>query len=283
MGRSGTTIIFEAFVSHPDLGYLSNYTNKFFRFPRLGLIHRAFLTHGQKKQGQKVAILNKIYPKPAEAYQTWEYLLGKKFRDTFLKDISPIVNEINRVKHYVGKLFIWQNKKRFATKLTGPPRIMFLSKIFSDAIFIDIVRDPRAVIASLINVDFMKRKGLDKPYWKDSLTENHKKILDKYNKSPIALAALEWCSVCEQTAIEKRTSGPRYLKIKYEDFIENPNKILNKIYSFVNLRLFWKSTEYINKIQYKNMNYKYLNRLTKQEIKIIEDICYEQMIELGYS
>lgn len=282
MGRSGTTIIFEAFANHEKLGYLSNYTNKFFRFPQIGLIHRFFGKQGQKLQGQKVFFLNKTYPRTNEAYPTWEYLCGKKFRYSFLKNIGPTDGEIKKTRDYFKKILIYQGKKRFTTKLTGPPRMKFLAYIFPDAIFVDIIRDPRAVVASLLNVEFWKLKGLYNHHWRDSLNKEHIKIWEESGRSPVTLAALEWHSAYEQTLIERQDVNPKYLQIKYEEFVENPKRTMDKIYKFVGLKLSNRVNNYMNMIKYKNMNYKYHEILTKKDVQIIENICQKQINKLYY-
>lgn len=159
MGRSGATIIFEAFSCHEYLGWLSNYSNRFSALPQVAFVHRLFFgARGQKKQWQKVSLANKLLPKPQEAYSVWKHLLGSKFRFTFLRNVKPTASEIDATHNYIRKLLISEGKLRFCAKFTGPPRIWFLNKLFPDAFFIDVIRDPRAVVASLLSVDFWKER-----------------------------------------------------------------------------------------------------------------------------
>ena len=71
-GRCGSTIVFEALVLHEQLGWLSQYND---RFPRLELASLApiiynlplHLPRGEKQQFQQGrSRLNKFLPKPAE-------------------------------------------------------------------------------------------------------------------------------------------------------------------------------------------------------------------------
>lgn len=75
-GRSGTTIIFEAFARHKEIAFLSNYTDKFF-YPHFGFMHNIFKSYGVKPQHNDYRFYNKILPKTSEAYNTWEKLAGK--------------------------------------------------------------------------------------------------------------------------------------------------------------------------------------------------------------
>ncbi len=283
MGRSGTTVIFEALASHEDLGWFSNYSNKVFRFPQVCLIHRFFgILHGEKEQGQKTTIFNRFLPKPSEAYKTWEYLCGSKFRNTFLNDVNPTKEEIEETQKYVNQITIWSEKLRFAAKLTGPPRLKFLSLIFPDAFFIDVVRDPRAVVASLLDVKFWKSRGRYEPYWSGALNEEELQFWRKTGKSPVVLTSLQWTSVFYQTLKERREMNASYLRIKYEDFMEKPDVVMQKIISFLRLRESKSIKKYMHRVQYKNRNYKYAKRLSKPDIRLVEKITRVPMEILGY-
>jgi len=283
MGRSGSSIIYEVIAHHEKLAWFSKYNTRIVRFPEITVAHRLFGNYiGEKKQGQKISIFNKILPAPSEAYPVWEYLAGVKFRDSFMSDIIATHEEKKRIEHYISKLMIWQRKPRFLAKITGPPRIQYLHSIFSDSVFIDIIRDPRAVISSLLNVDFWKRKGLDKEHWKGTLSEKDKEEWQKNNFSPVALTALEWRAVYKETLYENQTTKASYYRIKHEEFIDNPYDITKNILEISDLPFSDKIKRYLKRNTYKNTNYKYKKYLDNQSIKIIETICNDQMQELGY-
>lgn len=277
-GRSGTTVLFEYFVKHDDIAYMSNYTNKFF-FPISGIAHRLIHNQGIKDQYNKTSIINKFLPKPAESYETWQKLCGEKFLYTFLKDCRATDKEKRRTLKYISNVCKYQGKRVFATKLTGPPRINYLKSIADEAIFINVVRDPRAVVASLINVGFWIKKG-NEPFWEDCFSKEHYKIWESYDKSPIAKAALECLAIYEQTQAEK--AGANVLTVKYEDFAEDPLKVLENIYDFTNLKKGESYKEYLHSRPVINMNKKYKTRLTEADIKIIENICSAYMDEYNY-
>jgi len=284
MGRSGTTIIFEAFASHEDLGWLSNYSRLFSTFPHITTIHRLFLgLRGQKRQWHKVSFVNKLLPKPAEAYPVWEYLLGREFSYSFLRQVKPKSSEIDKTHLFLKKVLRWEGKTRFCAKLTGPPRIRFLSEIFNDAFFIDIIRDPRAVVASLISVDFWKEKGgLKRPFWQDSLDDEALEIWKRAEHSPVVLASLLYRQVYQAAEKERQSVKSRYCRVHYEDFIEDPLVTMNGILSFCGLETSEKISAYMRSIDYKNMNYKFWQKLSASEIEEIERITGDQMRELGY-
>jgi hypothetical protein len=285
MGRSGTTVVFEALASHQDLGWLSNYSRLFPTFPHITTIHRLFLgLRGQKRQWNKVSFVNKLLPKPAEAYPVWEYLLGREFSYSFLRQAKPGSSDIEKTHQFLKQLLKWEGKTRFCAKLTGPPRIRFLSQIFNDAFFIDIVRDPRAVVSSLISADFWKEKGgLKGPFWYHSLDDEALEIWKEAGDSPVVLASLLYREVYQTTEQERQSINSRYCRVHYEHFIEDPLLTMNGILSFCGLERSEKVSAYICSVDYKNMNYKFWQKLSASEIKEIERITGDQMRELGYS
>jgi omega-hydroxy-beta-dihydromenaquinone-9 sulfotransferase len=277
-GRSGTTVMFEAFVKHQDIAYLSNYTEKFFS-PKIGLVHRVVKKTRREDQYDKDSVLLKYLPKPIEAYDTWAKLCGDKFVNTFLKGVVASKQEKNDVSKYIDDIVKYQKKNHFATKLTGPPRIGYLSSIYAGAKFINIIRDPRAVVASLLNVGFWKQKG-DKPFWEDAFTQEQYAIYKEYGQSEVALAALEWCAVYDQTELERIDKN--IIDVSNESFMKNPVGEMRRIFNLVGLEPCQNSLSYIEANDYVDMNDKYKDRLSLEEINVVEQICLRQMKAHGY-
>ncbi len=172
MPRSGTTVVFEAFAAHPHLGWVSNYSSRFPKWPVLNYIMRLtennrWSIRGSKRQYGKVSLINKLLPKPKEGYPFWEMYCGKNFLWDFHLEPLFDAQEEKKLRSVFEKTLKYQGKTRLATKLTGPPRISYLRSIFPDAVFVHVVRDGRAVVDSLLRVDFWKEKGgLVSPFWK---------------------------------------------------------------------------------------------------------------------
>ena len=287
MPRSGTTIVQEALSAHESLGWLSNYTAHFPRFPMITFVHRLFGNlQGQRSQGQKLSPLNRFYPRPAETYGIWEILLGRKFLFSFLQGVSPSEEEKRNVIRYINRILLAQNKDRFCTKFTGPPRMEFLSTIFPEACFVDMVRDPRAVIASLMvdKDDFWERKGgISGPFWEGALSEDKLGVWEDSGRSPVVLAALQWVAVYEQTRQEREKTGAKYIQVTYEAFTANPKKIMDQLCQYCDLAPSTKLDQYISSIHYSSKNKKFSSLFSEQEITWIEEIAAEPMKDLGYS
>jgi hypothetical protein len=251
-GRSGTTIIFEALTQHYDVAFFSNYTDTFF-LPQISIIHKVFNKYGKKTQYGKRTLIDRIIPTPEETYRTWERLVGRGFRESFMREVLPSNKDKQRVRRYIKNVKRYQNKSRFVAKLTGPPRINFLSKIYPEAYFIDIVRDPRAVVASLLNVQFRIEKGFNKPSWKGTFEDKHFEIWNEFNRTEVALLSLEWLAIFEQTIIELKKCKNKYIQIKYEDFTENFSKVMEKILRFADLDEEKYNSKKDKEVEYKNM------------------------------
>ena len=171
-GRSGTTIISEIVFRHESLAWPSNYQVMFPAVPQVNMLRILFenkLWHlqGQKQQLNDVSKLNKYFFKPAEAYDFWEYITGKRinFSRGFLLNEKAAPEEAEKIRSAFTKLINYQRKERLAFKITGPSRIGYLHSVFPDAIFINIVRDAVPTIKSWLNVDFWQDKGKNQLWW----------------------------------------------------------------------------------------------------------------------
>ena len=178
MPRSGTTVLSEAIAAHEDLGWISNYVNRLPMLPWLALFDRMAdnsltggLLRGKKKQDLNLwSFFRKFLPHPDEALKFWQRFCGDKFLWDYLVNQSALPVEKDSLVKALHNILVLQGKKRLFTKLTGPPRIHYLSTIFPDAGFIHLLRDPRAVVSSLLRVNFWRfHGGLKKPWWKNGL------------------------------------------------------------------------------------------------------------------
>ena len=169
---------------------------------------------------------------PDEAYAFWDMQTGVAFSSNALTGETCCEPNRSALRHTVGKVLRWQGKYRFSAKFTGPPRISFLSSIFPDAIFIHVVRDGRAVVQSLLGVDFWRKNGgLEKPFWNDLLTQA---LLDDWEfqgRDSGVLAALQWKRVVELARIESETlQVGQYNEVRYEDFVRAPHDVLSQLF-----------------------------------------------------
>lgn len=292
MPRSGTTVLAEAISIHKDLAWISKYLTIFPSIPQISFLNRlvdipyvGVYLRGKKRQEKSFAnFFRKFLPYCVENYTIWEKFLGRKFLFDYLAHQRASEQEKEQVKKYIQIILKYQGKKRFFAKFTGPPRICYLQSIFPDAYFVHVLRDPRAVINSLLKVRFWREKGgLEKPFWNGFPAEYFQEW-ERKNRSPVALAALQWKKVVLLTWEEKKYALPgHFIEVRYEDFVEEPHEILTTIFNKVGLSDSPEAHRYISSIgKLRNMNYKYKKDLSKDDIKIIEEITADVAKKAGY-
>jgi hypothetical protein len=280
-GRCGSTIVFEALTLHDQLGWLSNYNARFPRLEFASLAPRIYdlplrLPRGEKRQfRQGRSLLNRFLPKPEECYDKWEAMCGRKFRDDYLRGVRATRQEEERVRHAVTKALRYQNKTRFAAKITGPSRMTYLSSIFPDAQFVHVIRDGRAVVNSWLNVDFWQSAGaFDRPFWKNGLAENWQEEWARYNQRPAALAAMQYRTIIELSRQEKaQLANDQYIEITYEDFVRDPVGAMSQIFEFLALDPSPRVEGYLAKPgRYKSMDRKYLEAFSLEDLLMLDAI-----------
>jgi hypothetical protein len=294
MPRSGTTAISEALSLHPSLGWFSNYLGRLPDFPFVAYFDRitnhpsfGWWLRGKKSQSKGLlSSLRRFLPHTDEAFAIWERCCGSKFLWDYLINQTASQQECECMRKYIHRVLKCQNKKRFFTKLTGPSRICYLQSIFPDSIFIHTIRDPRAVISSLKQVSFWKDgKGLSEPWWKNGLPHEYIEEWKNHGKTSVALAAVQWKRVVELTWEEKKFLLPtNYIEIRYEDFVMDSHGILQKLFSILGLDNSLEAHQYLSSFgEIRNMNYKFSENLTADEIIVIEEITEKIAHKAGYT
>ena len=262
-GRSGTTIISEIVFRHESLAWPSNYQQNFPSLAPVSLLriffeNRIWNLQGQKPQLNKVSGVNKFLFKPAEAYGFWEYLTGPDidFSRGFLLDKKASEKEAKKIRTTFSKLVAYQFKKRLSFKITGPSRIGYLTSIFPDAIFVNIVRDPLPTINSWLNVDFWQDKGKTQLWWTGAYTQREEEWATKNTDKPELLAAMQYRKLMDITAAEIQQYKVPCLEVRYENFVEDPTAVINKILDFAGLKKSKNVDAYLSATKIYNQNKK---------------------------
>jgi len=278
-GRSGTTIISEIIMRHRDLAFPSNYQEMFFENPKINLIRNLFdnklwRIYGQKKQLNKVSIINKYIFKPAEAYKMWEYLTGDDidFSRSFLVNKKETNKRIDFIHSYFYKMIKYQNRKRLTFKITGPSRMEYLLSIFPDAYFIILKRNPIPTISSFLKVDFWKSRGLKQLWWSGVYSEEEKRRVNEYKDDPLWLTTFQIKKIYDITEMECKKCKPNYIEVNYEDFVEKPREEIIKILDFVDLDVDNACLKYLKENQIYNRNKPDSEYFSEEEIAKIDQI-----------
>ena len=292
-GRSGSSVLYEALAVHPELGWIPNYWERFPGLAIAALLPRVYdlpllrlISRGEKKQRRSnISFVNRYLPTPGEPYALWSRWCGEKIRRDYLVGVVASPDEKRLARAGVNWTLRAQGKKRFLAKFTGPSRIEYLRSIFPDALFIHLVRDGRVVSSSLLRTEFwQKGGGLERPWWGNGLPEGWEDEWAKYDRSPLALAAMQWRTVMDICEQERRLLAPgQYLEVKYEDFVVDPPGTANRIQSFCGLELSARVTDYVGQAdRYQNMNERHFQRMSPEELRVLEAILGECLERNGY-
>lgn len=278
IGRSGSTVFHRMFAKHPHVAWLYE------KVAKSNPSQPARNGHLMRVLDWPVVgdFLDKRL-KPGEGYDFWEHHsrgFRRPFRDLIANDVTPKNRQdlTDALTH-----FLTAKRHRLLFKLTGWPRIRFLNEIFPDAKFIHIVRDGRAVVNSLINVDWWH--GWEGPHnWRWGLLSDEQHYeWEKYERSFVALAAIEW-KIIMDTIVQAAAQVPaeNYLEIRYEDLCVAPVDIFEQVTNFCQLA--WTDTYATTIANYplRSRNSKWRQDLNLSQQQMLEDILASHLGRYGY-
>lgn len=290
MPRSGTTMVFESLAAHEDLAWFSNYLQRLPATPSVCMLSRltsvsSRVRRSVRRSDQKSSWLERIRIGPDEAYGVWERCCGTRFRFDYLLGVKADPVERDCMRAVVTSVLRYHGKPHFAAKLTGPGRIGYLSSIFPEARFVHVVRDGRAVVQSLMNVPFWRtRDRMHEPAWRNGLTERDLADWDRCERSPLALAAVQWRRVIETTRDEATEHAPaRYAEVNYERFVVEPHRVLRSIAEFCELSQSAKACEFLRqRVELHDMNRQWRERFDQREVTMLHELLCDALDTLGY-
>jgi hypothetical protein len=291
-GRSGTTVLFNTFAARPEVAWFSQYLNRLPRVPSVAVLSRLADVApslrrpvGHRRSGRPTALLDNLRVGPSEANLVWRHCFWQRFLEDFLLGEVATDRQRRLAQTAVSKVLRYHGKARFATKLTGPARIRFLTSVFDDALFIHVVRDGRAVVNSLMNVDFWRDTWRhSEPAWANGLTDADLSRWEEHDRSPLALAALEWCAVVRRAREEAALLLPRrYTEVRYEDFLADPHRTLDEIADFCELRRSPEAHEFLDRhVKLHDTRDVWRERFGSEELVVLGELMDESLTAFGY-
>jgi hypothetical protein len=275
-GRSGTTTIFRLLAAHQELAYFSNFSARVPRLPQIGLFSRLYPLR------LKYSIpppFSKLIPVPSEAYEIWDHCIpvDNSPNDPPLLE-KDICNEHVEClqKTIIGHLRA-QGASRFVDKNTrNTRRIAYLNRIFPDARFIHIVRDPRAVVVSFLKVNWWNELQV----WCCENSTPAQWV--SQGRDPVELAAIIWKEETQCALRAQALLGHRYMRVCYEDFVDDHRKESLRIVEHAGLTWDARFERIVNSYKIvKNTNRKYRNQLSNAQLSLIKDITAPTLQQMG--
>jgi len=273
-GRSGTTIVYELLCEHQNLAWFSNYSDRWPAFPQLEALTRL------RDIGAIRRSRNRFAPRPVEGYALWDRCgpADARRQNAALTAADVDVEHAQRVRAFVAAHVRYHRGRRFINKNTrNSRRVPYLRAIFPDALFLHVIRDPRAVVASLLAVHWWPDLPL---WWSDDRTP---RALAADGSKPEAVAAEHWVRSVERLLADSRPLPPtRYLEIRYEEFSESPETVLSHVSAFAGLSSSSRLSESVRRRRVTSQNDKYRSQFEDEELRIVERIVAPLATRLGY-
>ena len=274
-GRSGSTLLYNLLCTHQSLTWFSTYTDRFTFLPIIAFFSRLYpikLNHYLP-----VFIKNRI-PKPSEGYNLWNKIRPVKDSPSDPPLTETDFNKDDRFRslRIIKKHQKYHGRTRFLNKNTrNTRRIGYLNALFPDAIFIHIVRDPRASVASLLKAE----------WWPNLRIWNKSQITPKQwcseGKDPAILATQLWCDETRLVLDYQKILANRFYRIQYKDLIRYPNMSLHKILDFCELEWNENFIKHTGSFILKNMNYKFMYDLTALQQENIKALTGSILDDMG--
>ena len=278
-GRTGSTIFHSMFSKHPTVAWLPGPTCN--RFPENPALSR-FVMRSVDYPLVGEFLRRKI--KPAECYPFWEHHckgFTAPYRDLLASDVTETTK--NRIPDTMSKI-LTERRNRLLIKITGWPRIGFLSRIFEGAKFIHVMRDGRAVANSMINVDYWWGwRGPGDWRWGE-LSPAQREEWDRYGQSFIVLAGIQWKILMD--AMEKAKGmldDDKFLEIKYEDLCSDPINTFKRVTEYSELEWTTGFERELRRHRLKNTNGKFKSELTATQQNDLEEVLRDYLRRFGYS
>jgi hypothetical protein len=219
-GRCGSTLVHEVLARHEGTGFVTNLDD--LNISRSSswqnTAWRRLPPSVTKKGGARFA--------PTEGYRVLAREVGPVLvdpvRDLTARDATPWLRD--RMVRFVEDRAERLDSPVFLHKFTGWPRTGFLRACFPDALFIEIVRDGRAVANSWLQMPWwLGHHGPDQWHF-GPLPPDFQWLWEESDRSFPVLAALGW-RMLMASYDEARTQVPaeNWLRVRYEDVIDSPD------------------------------------------------------------
>ena len=217
--RSGSTLLYETLLRHPELWALGNESHaEIENLPGLSPADRGYTSNALDAVDANPQIVEAIQKVFAERMQ-----------------------DKNGNKYVLLAASSRPESVRFLEKTPkNALRVPFMHAVFHDAYFIFLHRDPKPNLASMMEAWFSGKfvTYRDLPGWRGLpwsllLTPGWRKLPMDYLA---AIVAHQWCTA--NTAILDsldRLPGDHWCTLSYEDFIASPTDTIKKLYSFCKL------------------------------------------------
>jgi hypothetical protein len=261
--RSGTTVLEQTLTSHPQIGSFSFFTNVAYLAPVGGHYLLHFLNWLGLVDGRRQPYLHnpRLVFTPRSAFECeWVWAqAGKNLWDPACTDLTTDASFTNpgfesTLRSIIRRHLLVQRVRRFLNK--NPIHLLrlgYLHRLFPDARFVYILRDPLATvlshyrmvqrIAEVIHPHPRARQAVEQGLHLDVLTPRIKtrqyaRTLELEQIHPLLGIAHQW-RMMQLTALASLQANAalahQTLRISYETLVATPADVLGQVWRFIGL------------------------------------------------
>ena len=238
-GRGGTTLLYKLLALHRDVGYLSNYQQRFPRVPATAVMHRLVRDRHAVKleawfqadggayfQGRRQR-LQAMVPTPFEGEGVYAACGIPRWP---ARGVRPDSDACRRLRETLRRIQRWAGAQVVVTKRTANNRrVAWLETAFPQARYVHLIRDGRAVARSLLVVHWWSDHTL---FWAGQTPAR----LVEEGHDELELAARNWVEELAEIRVGlSAVPSERILTVRYERLLESPHSVLADVLDFVGI------------------------------------------------
>ena len=232
-GRSGSTLFYRMIARHPEVAWLSTWHQTAPSQLWVSMFSRLY-------QYDTFARVRNSYwfPKPFSAYRFWQrYLpdIARHDRPLLADDVPDAA--IEPLRRAVARVVRYEGKKRFLTKVTGWARMAYFDRVFPDARFIYLKRDPVAIMSSWVNAGWLNvTADIDGDGWEwGTVPDAYRELWKKLGGGPLLSAAVKTQLDIDDLQRNTEQFADRCLELNYEDLVRAPMTTMRNTVEFCEL------------------------------------------------
>ncbi len=232
-GRSGSTLYYRLLARHRDLAWLSTYNQMLPSLTWVSVLSRLYARPALARFRDE-----RYFPKPFSAYRLWaRYLADVARHDRPLVAADVADEAIDPLRRTISRIVRYQGKPRFLMKVTGWARMGYFNRVFPDALFIYLRRDPVAVVESWVRAGWLNvTSALDSEQWEwGEVPDAYRRLWSELGGDPLLSAAVKTQLDIDDLRRNARMFPRRCFELSYEDLIADPVHWLRRTATFCGL------------------------------------------------
>ncbi len=266
-GRCGSTMLHRLLALHDDLGWLSTFNETFPTQTWLSVFSGLY----RWRLPPRVRHM-RAFPKPFEAYRFWErYLPGFSRRDRPQTAEDVPAAGIDPASRAAARVLRFQRKSRLLVKVTGWSRIAYFDRIYPDAVFISLRREPRSVVSSWVKAGWLDvTSPPDSEGWQwGEVPPDYYEVWRELGGSPILSVALKIRLDLDDIARNMALFPDRSHELWYEDLISSPEATLRAICEFADLDWTPRFAQVVRAMSFYDSTRRWTRHLTEEQGNVV--------------